>query len=94
MTAVTWTGGTEHWIKRGDINLFLWQKKANPNKPFLGTIFFVHGVVYVPSVVDQPWVIFLIFLDLLLPLLSVQLLVFYTFLFVHILMPCSRSVLT
>lgn len=50
MTAVTWTGGTEHWIKRGDINLFLWQKKANPNKPFLGTIFFVHG----SSMASQP----------------------------------------
>lgn len=50
MAAVTWTGGTEHWIKRGDINLFLWQKKANPNKPFLGTIFFVHG----SSMASQP----------------------------------------
>ena len=50
MAAVTWTGGVEHWIKRDDINLFMWQKKANPNKPFLGTIFFVHG----SSMASQP----------------------------------------
>lgn len=50
MAAVVWTGGVEHWIKRGDINLFLWQKKANANKPFLGTIFFVHG----SSMASQP----------------------------------------
>jgi pimeloyl-ACP methyl ester carboxylesterase len=50
MAAVTWTGGVEHWIKRDDINLFMWQKKANPNKPFLGTIFFIHG----SSMASQP----------------------------------------
>jgi pimeloyl-ACP methyl ester carboxylesterase len=50
MAAVTWTGGIEHWIKRDDINLFMWQKKANPNKPFLGTIFFIHG----SSMASQP----------------------------------------
>ena len=50
MAAVIWTGGVEHWIKRDDINLFMWQKKANPQKPFLGTIFFVHG----SSMASQP----------------------------------------
>ena len=50
MAAVIWTGGVEHWIKRDDINLFMWQKKANPQKPFLGTIYFVHG----SSMASQP----------------------------------------
>jgi pimeloyl-ACP methyl ester carboxylesterase len=40
---VKWTGGTEHWTKKGDINLFLWEKPASKKVPFAGTILFVHG---------------------------------------------------
>jgi pimeloyl-ACP methyl ester carboxylesterase len=50
MTGVTWNNGVEHWIKKNDINLFLWQKKASPNVPFKGTIFFIHG----SSMASQP----------------------------------------
>ena len=48
--SVTWTGGTEHWTRKGDIKLFLWRKKASPNVPHAGTIFFVHG----SSMASQP----------------------------------------
>jgi pimeloyl-ACP methyl ester carboxylesterase len=51
---VQWTGGTEHWTKRstpqGDIDLFLWEKKANPAVPKKGVLFFVHG----SSMASQP----------------------------------------
>ena len=50
MAGVTWTGGNEHWIKKGDIRLFLWEKKASPKVPHAGTIFFVHG----SSMASQP----------------------------------------
>jgi pimeloyl-ACP methyl ester carboxylesterase len=50
MSNVTWSGGTEHWTKKGDINLFLWEKKASPDVPFKGTIFFIHG----SSMASQP----------------------------------------
>ncbi len=54
MTQVIWTGGVEHWTKRatpeGDVNLFLWEKKANAAVPHRGTIFFVHG----SSMASQP----------------------------------------
>jgi pimeloyl-ACP methyl ester carboxylesterase len=50
MTGVTWKNGEEHWIKKDSINLFLWQKKAAPNVPFMGTIFFIHG----SSMASQP----------------------------------------
>jgi pimeloyl-ACP methyl ester carboxylesterase len=43
MTEVKWTGGTEHWTKKGDIRLFLWNKKPAPGVPQRGTLFFVHG---------------------------------------------------
>jgi pimeloyl-ACP methyl ester carboxylesterase len=65
MANVTWTGGVEHWIKRatpdGDIDLFLWQKKASTKVAFAGTIFFVHGSsmasqpTFDLSVKDRPW---------------------------------------
>jgi pimeloyl-ACP methyl ester carboxylesterase len=48
--SVTWTGGTEHWTRKGDIKLFLWNKKASPKVPQAGTIFFVHG----SSMASQP----------------------------------------
>lgn len=50
MTNVTWTGGIEHWTKKGDVKLFLWEKKASPKVPFSGTVFFVHG----SSMASQP----------------------------------------
>ena len=50
MTEVKWTGGEEHWTKKGDIRLFLWNKKAAPGVPRKGTIFFVHG----SSMASQP----------------------------------------
>ena len=51
MSDVKWTGGTEHWIQKGDdIKLFMWEKKASPSVPHAGTIFFVHG----SSMASQP----------------------------------------
>ncbi|ESR23016.1 alpha/beta hydrolase [Lutibaculum baratangense] len=34
--------GHEHWTKKGDVNLFLWQKKVPSGEP-KGTVLFVHG---------------------------------------------------
>ena len=45
-----WSGGTEHWTKKGDVKLFLWNKPAAADVPKLGTIFFVHG----SSMASQP----------------------------------------
>jgi len=50
MTEVTWTGGTEHWTRKGEVPLFLWNKKPAPGMPHAGTIFFVHG----SSMASQP----------------------------------------
>ena len=50
MGDVTWTGGVEHWTQKGDIKLFLWQKKASPKVPPAGTLFFIHG----SSMASQP----------------------------------------
>ena len=50
MSNVTWTGGVEHWTQKGDVKLFLWEKKASLNVPFAGTVFFVHG----SSMASQP----------------------------------------
>jgi pimeloyl-ACP methyl ester carboxylesterase len=50
MSDVKWTGGVEHWTQKGDIKLFLWQKKASAAVPHAGTIFFVHG----SSMASQP----------------------------------------
>ena len=50
MSEVKWTGGTEHWTRKGEIKLFLWEKKASPKVPHRGTIFFVHG----SSMASQP----------------------------------------
>jgi non-heme chloroperoxidase len=49
-STTTWKGGTEHWTKKGDMKLFLWNRKPAPGKPRLGTIFFVHG----SSMASQP----------------------------------------
>ena len=50
MTEVKWTGGTEHWTRKGDVKLFLWNKKPAAGVPHAGTIFFVHG----SSMASQP----------------------------------------
>ena len=50
MGDVTWSGGVEHWTRKGDIRLFLWEKKASPKVPQAGTILFVHG----SSMASQP----------------------------------------
>ena len=49
-STVTWKGGTEHWTKKGDVKLFLWNKKAAPGTKPAGTILFVHG----SSMASQP----------------------------------------
>ena len=50
MAQVKWTGGNEHWVKKGDVNLFMWEKKASPEVPHQGVIFFIHG----SSMASQP----------------------------------------
>jgi pimeloyl-ACP methyl ester carboxylesterase len=42
--------GREHWIKKGDIKLFLWEKDAAKTVAPKGTILFVHG----SSMASQP----------------------------------------
>ena len=41
--------GQEHWAKKGDVKLFLWEKRA-PGGPRNGTVLFVHG----SSMASQP----------------------------------------
>jgi pimeloyl-ACP methyl ester carboxylesterase len=49
MSATPSVQGQEHWTKKGDINLFLWEKRTSaPEKA--GTILFVHG----SSMASQP----------------------------------------
>ena len=48
--AVTWQGGTEHWTRKGDVKLFLWNKKPAPGTAHAGTLLFVHG----SSMASQP----------------------------------------
>lgn len=50
MNKVVWSGGVEHWAQKGDVRLFLWEKKAAAGVPHQGTIFFVHG----SSMASQP----------------------------------------
>ena len=49
-STVTWKGGTEHWTRKGEVKLFLWNKKPAPGTTKRGTIFFVHG----SSMASQP----------------------------------------
>jgi len=42
-STVTWKGGTEHWTTRGEVRLFLWNKKRAAGTRDAGTILFVHG---------------------------------------------------
>ncbi len=47
---VIWKGGTEHWTRKGDVRLFLWNKKPADGAPRRGTLLFVHG----SSMASQP----------------------------------------
>src|SRR5688500_12098591 len=49
-STTTWKGGTEHWTTKGDVKLFLWNKKPAAGRKKLGTLFFVHG----SSMASQP----------------------------------------
>src|SRR3954470_933503 len=42
--------GTEHWTRKGDVRLFLWEKPAAQKAQRRGTILFVHG----SSMASQP----------------------------------------
>jgi pimeloyl-ACP methyl ester carboxylesterase len=43
MTAEPAITGREHWTRKGDVRLFLWEKAAGTAPGPLGTILFVHG---------------------------------------------------
>jgi pimeloyl-ACP methyl ester carboxylesterase len=49
-STTTWKGGTEHWTRKGDVRLFLWNKRPPPGTAIRGTILFVHG----SSMASQP----------------------------------------
>jgi pimeloyl-ACP methyl ester carboxylesterase len=49
-STTTWKGGTEHWTRKGDVRLFLWNKRPVSGTPVRGTILFVHG----SSMASQP----------------------------------------
>ena len=49
-TTTTWSGGTEHWTKKGEVKLFLWNKPPAAGTAKAGTILFVHG----SSMASQP----------------------------------------
>ena len=49
-STTTWKGGTEHWTRKGEVRLFLWNKKPAPGTKPAGTILFVHG----SSMASQP----------------------------------------
>ena len=42
--------GREHWTRKGEVRLFLWQKRATEARAALGTVLFVHG----SSMASQP----------------------------------------
>jgi pimeloyl-ACP methyl ester carboxylesterase len=50
MTAEPTVAGQEHWTRKGDVRLFLWEKRAGTSPGRLGTILFVHG----SSMASQP----------------------------------------
>ncbi len=49
-STTSWKGGTEHWIRKGEVKLFLWNKRPAAGAAKRGTIFFVHG----SSMASQP----------------------------------------
>ncbi|HEY4200597.1 MAG TPA: alpha/beta fold hydrolase [Devosiaceae bacterium] len=44
------TGGTEHWVNKGDVKLFLWNKAVAKGVERKGTVLFIHG----SSMASQP----------------------------------------
>jgi len=50
MELKTRISGVEHWTRKGDVKLFLWQKPPPSGQAPKGTIFFVHG----SSMASQP----------------------------------------
>ena len=50
MTAEPSIAGHEHWTQKGDVRLFLWEKRAGVTEGPLGTLLFVHG----SSMASQP----------------------------------------
>jgi pimeloyl-ACP methyl ester carboxylesterase len=50
MTAELSIAGHEHWTRKGDVRLFLWEKRGGTTEGPLGTILFVHG----SSMASQP----------------------------------------
>jgi len=50
MESRTRISGTEHWTRKGDVKLFLWQKAPPTGQTPKGTILFVHG----SSMASQP----------------------------------------
>jgi pimeloyl-ACP methyl ester carboxylesterase len=50
MTAEPSIVGREHWTKKGDVRLFLWEKSAGASPGPRGTVLFVHG----SSMASQP----------------------------------------
>src|SRR5215468_8864309 len=50
MTAEPSIVGREHWTKKGDLRLFLWEKPAGASPGPRGTVLFVHG----SSMASQP----------------------------------------
>ena len=49
-TATPVVTGREHWTRKGEVNLFLWEKPATDGRGANGTILFVHG----SSMASQP----------------------------------------
>ncbi|MDQ3025467.1 MAG: alpha/beta hydrolase [Pseudomonadota bacterium] len=49
-STTAWKGGTDHWTRKGEVKLFLWNKKPAAGMGKRGTIFFVHG----SSMASQP----------------------------------------
>ena len=43
MTAEPSIVGREHWTRKGDVRLFLWEKAAGASPGPRGTVLFVHG---------------------------------------------------
>jgi len=50
MSAEMAVAGREHWTSKGEVKLFLWEKRAGTSDGPLGTILFVHG----SSMASQP----------------------------------------
>ena len=49
-STTTWQGGTEHWTHKGEVKLFIWNRKPAAGTARRGTLLFVHG----SSMASQP----------------------------------------